>query len=90
MTSLEGVDVIMVPESQRESDSIQEEIINHMRIRKIRYNALKTTTFTKIRLSQMQNDLLSDWMDFERTENDVFDIWDTMREEEEIGPDDNE
>ena len=52
MTIPEGDDVIMVPEPQREGESIQEEIINHMRIRKLRYIASKTTTLTKARLSQ--------------------------------------
>ena len=90
MTSLEGDGVIMVPEPQREGESIQEEILNHMRIRKLRYNVPKTTTLTKARLSQQQNDLLAVWMDYERMEDDVFDSWDTMGEEEEVGFDDNE
>ena len=33
MTSPEGDGVVMVPESQIEGESVQEEIINHMRIR---------------------------------------------------------
>ena len=37
MTILDGDDVIMVLQLQREGDSIQEEILNHMRIRKLRY-----------------------------------------------------
>ena len=90
MMILDGDGVIMVPEPQREGESIQEEIINHMRIRKLRYNAPKTTTLTKARLSQQQNDLLADWMDYERMEDDVFDTWDAMGEEEEVGSDDNE
>ena len=52
MTSPEGDGVIMVPEPQREGESNQEEITNHMRIRKLRYNVPKTTTLTKAKLSQ--------------------------------------
>ena len=38
MTSPDGDDVIMVPQLQKEGGSIQEKIINHMLIRKLRYN----------------------------------------------------
>jgi len=34
------------------------------------------------RLSQQQNDLLADWNDYERMEDDVFDTWDAIGEEE--------
>ena len=53
-----------------------------MRIKKLRYNAPKTTPLTKARLSQQQNDLLADWNDYERMEDDVFDTWDATGEEE--------
>ena len=43
-----------------------------MRIKKLRYNAPKTTPLTKARLSQQQNILLSDWMDYEQMEDDVL------------------
>ena len=72
MTIPEGDGVIIVPKPQREGEPIQEEIINHMRIRKLRYNAPKTTTLKKARLGQQQNNLLSDWMDYEQMEDDVL------------------
>ena len=50
--SPEGDDVIMVPEPQREDESIQEKIINHMRIRKLRYNTPKTTALTNASKTQ--------------------------------------
>ena len=52
MKSPEGDDMIMVPEPQREDESIQEKIINHMRIRKLRYNAPKTTALTNASKTQ--------------------------------------
>ena len=52
MKSPEGDDMIMVPEPQREDESIQEKIINHIRIRKLRYNAPKTTALTNASKTQ--------------------------------------
>ena len=59
MTIPDGNDVIMSTESQRESEFIQEEIINHMRNIKVWYNSPKTTILTKENLGKQQNDLLS-------------------------------
>ena len=79
----------MVLEPQQGDELIQEKSINHMRIRKLRYNSPKTTTFTKAKLGEQHNDLLSAWMDNERIKNDVFDTWDDIGEEEYVGSDDN-
>ena len=81
--------VIMITESQRESELIQEEIINHMRNIKVWYNSPKTTILTRENLGKQQNDLLSAWMNYEQMKNYVFDTWDDMGEEEEVGSDDN-
>ena len=79
----------MITESQRESELIQEEIINHMRNIKVWYNSPKTTILTRENLGKQQNDLLSAWMNYEQMKNYVFDTWDDMGEEEEVGSDDN-
>ena len=78
--------MFIVPETQREGESIQEEIINRMRIKKRRYNILKTTTVTKEKIGQQKNDLISDWMYYKRMEDDDLDTYYEMREEKDLVP----
>ena len=78
--------MIIVPENQREGESIQEEKINHMRIRKRRYNILKTTTLTKVTIGQQKYNLLSDWMYYKRMEDNDLDTCDEMGEEKDLVP----
>ena len=78
MTIPDGNGVIMITESQRESELIQEEIINHMRNIKVWYNSPKTTILTRENLGKQQNDLLSAWMNYKWIADDDFDTWDDM------------
>ena len=52
MTSSDKDGVIMVLEPQREGESIQDEIIDHIRIRKIPYNLPQTKILTKAKSGQ--------------------------------------
>ena len=58
MTSRDRDGVIMVLETHKKGESIQEEIINYMCIKKLRHSSPKKTMPTTAKIDQHQHDLL--------------------------------